>query len=137
MKAEEIAAVKIDVGKGHCALIDPEDAPLVNQYPWQNYASRRTRYAFARTVKTGNKRVSMHRLIMAAKAGQIVDHVNGNGLDNRRSNLRFCNPRQNAWNRRARRETSSQFKGVWFDKKRLEWCSYIGTPNGQVRLGSH
>jgi len=64
----------------------------------------------------------IHRLITGAKKGEYVDHVNGDKLDNRRANLRLATQQQNQRNRRrAKSKTSSQFKGVFWDKDKRKW----------------
>lgn len=75
----------------------------------------------------------MHRFLMNAQRGQIVDHKNRNTLDNRRSNLRFCTHAQNQQNRHCNRG-NSLFKGVWREGNR--WRAYIGFEGKQIWLGS-
>lgn len=77
--------------------------------------------------------VPMHRFVMKAQRGQIVDHKNRNTLDNRRSNLRFCTHAQNQQNRHFNRG-NSLFKGVWREGNR--WRAYIGFEGKQIWLGS-
>jgi hypothetical protein len=57
----------------------------------------------------------MHRQLLTPPPGKCIDHANGNGLDNRRANLRFATPAQNAWNTR-RKVSASGYKGVYFSK---------------------
>jgi len=110
------------------ALIDDEDYELVSQYKW--HVSRRGKHKlYASTgIKAGSKKtkVDMHRLIINAPKGQQVDHKNGNGLDNRKENLRVCTRSQNQRNRVANRTRgTSKYKGVSFDKKSNSWRAKI------------
>lgn len=89
------------------AKIDDADIGRVIARTW--YAV--SRYGQNFYALTGRKSISMHRMIAGAETGQIVDHINGDSLDNRGGNLRLCNAEQNAWNRRSFGRTS-QFKGV-------------------------
>lgn len=77
-------------------LIDIEDIDLVKQYRWRasNYNK-----PYARCGINKNKTIQMHRLIMKPENGLVVDHINHNRLDNRKSNLRVCTYSQNAMNR--------------------------------------
>lgn len=104
---------KIKLSKGY-ALVDEEDYEKINNLgKWTNnqgYAKRAM--VFIRCGEKITKTVSMHRLIMDAKTGEQVDHINGNRLDNRKSNLRIVNHTQNQWNRGALKNSSSKYKGV-------------------------
>ena len=68
----------------------------------------------------------MHRQILNAPKGMVVDHKDGNGLNNRKSNLRLCTPAQNVRNRRPALGSSSKYKGVSRDKSRRKWLARIG-----------
>jgi len=70
----------------------------------------------------------MHRQIMKAPMGMVVDHIDGNGLNNRRSNPRLCAPQQNRWNRRPSkaREEQGLFKGI---------CHRLGNPKAYALIG--
>src|SRR6266436_4944659 len=70
-------------------------------------------------------------------ANIMVDHINGDGLDNRRENLRWANPRQNCLNSR-KREGTSRYKGVYFNKANGKWTGQISMPNGlRASIGYH
>jgi hypothetical protein len=103
-------AVKtIALGEGFYTYVDAADFEWLNQWMW----SLRGGYA-ARMEK--RKPIYMHRLLMQAPEGLVVDHQNRNKLDNTRTNLRVCTPQENACNRSKKRGTLSQFRGVGFQK---------------------
>lgn len=111
-----MSAVSIELRGGFIALVDEEDADLVRRYRW--HAKRKSdwtqnRYV-ARSANVGGKTrcVYLHREIIGAQPGQFVDHINGNTLDNRRSNLRLCTQAQNIRNRAADKDNASGFKGI-------------------------
>jgi tRNA U34 5-carboxymethylaminomethyl modifying enzyme MnmG/GidA len=89
----------IKLTQGQFAIVDEEDYYYLNEFKWYFY--RRRNQVYAKTCVTINKKrvhLLMHRLIMDASK-KCVDHINGNGLDNRKSNLRLCERHENALNR--------------------------------------
>ncbi len=113
----------VPVGKSRFALVSPEDEHLVRDLRW--YASeRRTGCCYAirdrvplRCEETGAVNIGtlyMHRLIIGASRGQVVDHINGDGLDNRRENLRLASRSQNAAHSPRRARPASGFRGVYY-----------------------
>lgn len=103
--------------RGRVTIIDAIDYDRVSQYRWTAslHEGRAWRAQASFTDSEGvRRRLSLHRFILDAPKGTLVDHRNGNPLDNRRSNLRFATPTQNSCNRRLRRPTHG-FKGIfWF-----------------------
>ena len=76
----------------------------------------------------------MHRTIINAPKDMFVDHINHNGLDNRKANLRLVTCTQNNWNNRKRkRKSSSRYKGVHWNKTRKRWKAKIQV-NGKNRF---
>lgn len=106
---------RIRVAKDVYAIVDDEDAVRVSRISWKLRRTPHTRYAFTTSKLIGNSQKLLHRFILGLKPGEICDHVNGNGLDNRRSNLRVVTAAQNAQNcflQRREAGKSSRFKGV-------------------------
>lgn len=118
-------------------LIDDADQLLIAGIPWRVLNSTNTQYVHA---WNGNMHLYMHRLIAGAGPKHHVDHHNGNGLDNRRLNLRIATPGQNHANQgplRMRNGRTSQYKGVSLDRTRGQWQASIHV-NGKTRgLGRH
>lgn len=128
--------------RGTFAVIDEADIPLVAQYPWSCYRNPRTTspYALANRANRNDYNagtIFMHRLIMAAPKGVQVDHINGDGLDNRRANLRLCAERENAFNRRKHQPGSSRFKGVTKRSGYDRWRARIRVRGDLVALGDY
>lgn len=90
---------RIYVCPGRYALVDDEDAPRVASVDWGPAYASTTMYARTNSARIGKSQQLMHRLIMRAAVGTIIDHINGDGLDNRRENLRFVTAQENALNR--------------------------------------
>lgn len=116
--------IKLD--KGFSAIIDSQDFELVSAYKW-----------YARKGKNGNhyatstihKDLHMHRLILGlTDPNKKVDHINHNGLDNRRSNIRIATHIQNNCNKRAYPNKTSKFKGVYWNKEKCKWTVQITKP---------
>lgn len=103
--------VEIPLTKGFVAIVDDEDADLVQEFKWYALVMRPNGIYAARTVwNKGNQRTEyLHRLLLNPPPGFHVDHKNRDTLDDRRENLRVATPRQNMANAPAR---SGRFKGV-------------------------
>src|SRR5690348_1244113 len=107
---------EIPLTKGAVALVDDADERVVQGYKW--HLTGDGRYAGARTSRRhGHRQVYMHRLILGASADVRVDHINGDGLDNRRVNLRLATHQENNFNRKATGPLG--FKGVFPNRKRF------------------
>jgi hypothetical protein len=95
---------------GHVALIDAVDAHWLEKSKWYAVKHKRTHYLLG---QIDGRRVRLHRMIMGEPVGMVIDHINDNGLDNRRSNLRVCTSQDNVRNmRKPRSGKTSKYKGV-------------------------
>ncbi len=102
---------KIRLTKGFSAIVDDNDFGFINSMSWHYQPKRKTGYAIGHVIINGKRTTRrMHRIIMKAKKNEQIDHVNGNGLDNRRVNLRIATAKMNAINRRSK--PKSGYKGV-------------------------
>lgn len=98
---------------GHIVLIDEPDVYLLDEFNWCVDRGRQTFYLRTYGKALGQNRPRIHRLILQPESGYVVDHINGNGLDNRRSNLRVATHQQNNCNRVNSK--SGKFIGVHAD----------------------
>ena len=124
----------IPLTQGKVALVDDEDFEFLNQWKWNAYRNNNTYYARRRIPGT-NKKITMHRQIADAPAGVLVDHKNGNGLDNQRSNLRKASKQQNGMNRRVGKNNKSGIVGVRVSKYRT-WRCEIKLDGRSIYIGS-
>lgn len=108
------------------AIIDDEDYQLVSQYKWYPVTTRGLTYAHIIHPTR-----YMHRLILGATKGQYVDHINRNGLDNRRENLRITSQGVNIANAKMFGNNTSGYKGVV--KYRTGWKAQIKYKQGMVQ----
>lgn len=131
---------EIYIGNGLFAVCDWEDFDKVKGFKWNPTSlDNRVQWAWAYDVKhvgEKRKRVAMHNLIMSPSDGFVVDHINGNGLDNRRSNLRIATPQQNQFNT-IHKGGSSKYKGVSFDNESGLWRAYISKDGKRSWLGRY
>ena len=132
--APNVGTIQIPLSRGLFATISAVDAPLVTPHKWHAVPRGNTFYAARRaTMLLGKRRVVyMHRLILMPPDHADVDHINGDGLDNRRQNLRACTRTQNIANSRKQTSgpTSSRYKGVYWDGRLSRWRATI-KPNGK------
>ena len=128
---------RIHLTEGKFAIVDPQDFYKFNNFEWCLKEERKCFYAVRFNNRCGKNStiVSMHRLIMNPTDGLLVDHKNRDGLDNRRENLRIATHSQNECNKLQKKNTSSQFMGVSFDKHRGKWSSSIGFELKKIWLG--
>ena len=128
-------------GAGRVVLVDDEDYQLISAYRWHVWERRepgryRTHGPYAcgwvQRGDGGGGHLYMHRLITG---WPMTDHANGDGLDNRRSNLRLANTVQNGWNSAPRGGATSRFKGVSWHDKSGKWQVYISAEGKRRFLG--
>ncbi len=136
---------EIPLTRGKIALVDNDDFEKVNQYKWCAVKHKNTFYAVRaetlrsrqETRETGlprQKMVYMHRFIMNTPEGVETDHINHNGLDNQKGNLRLCTTTQNLQNKVPCVGTS-EYKGVYWAKWAKKWMTRIQYEGKQVYLG--
>lgn len=136
---------EIPLNRGRVALVDEADYEWLSQWRW-TFAGEPTGGGYAvRGCDVGGARrtLLMHRAILSPEPGLQVDHINGDGLDNRRANLRPCTASQNCQNRAVKKGTRSGFKGVtkynryWRAAIRAEgrtrYIGYYATPEEAAR----
>lgn len=128
---------KIPLTQGKYAIVDDDMFDYLNQWKWYAWKHGNTWYALRNTGRKPNRsNERMHRVIMNARKTQEVDHINGDGLDNRRCNLRLCTRSQNMGNVKAYKNSSSRFKGVSWNKINKNWRAYIRVNGKMLNLGS-
>ena len=130
----------IKLNGGFVALVDDDDEERVNEYNWNVQRAGRTHYA--RTV-IGRYIVSLHRYVVRAKPRLIIDHINGDGLDNRKCNLRSVTVSQNQMNARKpirRKGTTSIYRGVSFKPEkayRRPWRVRVYVKGRRIDVGCY
>lgn len=116
----------IPLTQGKYAMVDNEDFDKLKDINW----CYNNRYA------KNNKIGLMHRYIINTPIDSFTDHINQNGLDNRKSNLRLCNQSQNMANVKPIKNKSSKYKGVYWNKKEHKWYVQIKNKKfGNIFLG--
>lgn len=118
---------EIPLTNGGVALVDDDDYERVMQHKWRLHVMRRYKgriWAYA-SASIDRKTILMHRFIMDVPKGAHTDHINGDRLDNRRSNLRICSREENMRNRRRHANTASGLKGAYRGAGRKKWHSTI------------
>jgi hypothetical protein len=113
----------ISLTKGKYTLVDDKDYEYLSQYKWYVAESRGIFYAVRKPRLC--KAILMHRVITDAPNGMDVDHVNGDGLDNQRKNLRVCTHSQNLTNVGRRINNKSGHTGVSWNKRDKRWYVQI------------
>jgi hypothetical protein len=127
---------KIALTQNKFALVDDEDYLSLCKHKWYAAKYPCNYYAFGKIITKNNVRLNirMHRFILKPPPGKQVDHINGNGLDNRRCNLRVCTNSENQQNRH-KVCSNSGFKGVSWDKNENKWRTKIGVKGKTIHIG--
>ena len=126
----------VPLTKGHEAIIDAADVHLVKGWNWCALVTTWTVYAHRCGGPKGKqKSYYMHRILMGDPKGLEVDHIDGNGINNRRSNLREATKAQNRHNQRVSIANSSGYKGVSWHKSCDKWHARIKRDGKSQHLG--
>lgn len=118
-------------------IIDTEDLNLVKDYQWHIENSRANlQYGQASTNgKLPSKTIRIHRLIIPDSVQ--IDHINHNGLDNRKSNLRTCNNRENNCNKNFSRNPKSGYTGIRYNEKANSYYVRMMVNKREISLGHY
>ncbi len=122
------------VDGGLTALVDEEDLVFVRGMSWRALHNRRDGRASKTYAQNGAGKL-LHRVILAPPDGVLVDHINGNGLDCRRANLRLASRSENARNRGKQRNNTSGHKGVSYNKRNGRWLAFVKLDQHMHNLG--
>jgi hypothetical protein len=129
---------RIPLTEGKYAIVDPGDFYSLNSYDWYARKNRGEVYYAYRFNNSGKgpKIEAMHRVIMGSPEGKLIDHRDGEGLINRRENLREATRIENGCNKRKRKNTTSQYIGVTFRKEYGKWVAAIKHGKKRIWLGT-
>ena len=127
----------IPVGQGYYAIVDAADLPLIADYDWHLKESKRGKRVTNRYASCWieGKQTGMADLLLPHGSGLVVDHIDGDGLNNTRSNLRLATPQQNTWNSRRPCHSKSPYKGITREKSTGQWRAQIHDGKRVLILG--
>lgn len=130
--------MEIDI-YGYRVLIDDDDAQRVLARKWCISSNGREHIYFSTAGGKKSVRIRLHRFIMGCilHDGKIVDHINGNTLDNRKCNLRFVTPTQSQWNQHCHKDSRTGLKGVTWDNQRNKWKASLRIARYKTKLIGH
>ncbi len=131
-KQGSTAVRRIPLTQGKFATVDAKDYYRLAQFQWFAEFGGRTFYAVR---KQNGKSIKMHRYIMSAPSHLVVDHIDHNGLNNCRANLRLCSFAQNMRNVVSNVGATSTYKGVHWNKRMKRWAASIQFEKKQYHLG--
>lgn len=121
---------EIKLTQGQVALVDDEDFEFLSQWNWAAFKHRNDYYAIRKKAPR-----LMHRLIMKAEPGLQIDHIDHNGLNNQKVNLRRCNNSQNHMNMKPLSKTT-KYKGIEYRKTKTPYYKAYISPDGKkIDLG--
>ncbi len=130
----------IPLSRGYVAVVDDEDYEWLSERKWFATQDRKnvSTYAYRTEMRNGRTRyISMHRVILDAPKGMTVDHIDGNGLNNTRANLRLATVAQNTRNMKIKSGYSSRFKGVHWATRPKRWRATIHVGDKIFSLGEY
>lgn len=124
----------IELSSGQYAKVDEEYYEYLNQFKWS--ASKQKNSYYALRQKADKTFIYMHQEILGKSNDKIIDHIDGNGLNNTKENLRFVNKSQNAFNS-FHPNGISKYKGVWKKQDRNKaWVAEITVEGKKYHLGA-
>lgn len=110
-------------------IVDTQNLDIVTKYKWRLSTDG---YAMGRDA---DKTIMLHRILVGAPKGMVVDHINHNTLDNRNDNLRICTNQDNGRNKMTVSNNTSGRNGVSWNKSSKKWMSYITVDSKMIYLG--
>ena len=110
---------EIPLTKGYVAIVDEEDLPRLRQRSWHANIGNQVR-----ALSSWPYKIYMHQFILNVQSGQEIDHINGNPLDNRKTNLRLVSHQENMLNGSRHKNRV----GVCFNKRAKLWIAYLDRP---------
>jgi hypothetical protein len=128
----------IPVGQSKYATVDADDYERLSKYKWYVRNNGHTFYAYRHASTRGRKkslRISMHHEIIDIPEGLVCDHINHNGLNNRKGNVRPATVSQNSCNTRKRAKTTSRYRGVSQGARSNKWRAQIRANGRKIYLG--
>lgn len=114
----------IPLTQGLSATVDDQDYDRVKQYKWWTMRVGRNTYGLRTLPGTGKKEL-LHRFILQPDPKQLIDHIDGNGLNCQRKNMRIATQRQNQQNQKLRSSNTSGYKGVCLAWDGIQWVARI------------
>lgn len=132
-----LTVMPISLSQGLYALVDGEDYEQLSKHKWSAGKVHNVYYASRTNVIGKRRKILMHREIMKEPVGFQIDHINGDGLDNRKANLRICTHSQNHQNQFSRKGCTSCFKGVSRRSNCNKWEAGIKHKGKSIWLGNY
>ena len=129
---------QITLTRGLAALIDDEDYPRVSRFKWSAVKCNGKFYAARRPMVRGKgQTIYLHRFLLEAAPGLEGDHIDGDGLNCVRSNLRICTHAENRRNNKIQANNTSGYRGVSWCRSRSKWEAYINLNRQRHNLGRY
>jgi hypothetical protein len=130
----------IELTQGAFAIVDDCFFVTLNSHSWHAWRSKSGALYAVRNLPRFNgarRAIKMHRQVVSAPDGSLVDHINHNTLDNRLENLRICNNQENQWNqsKKSSAVTTSRYKGVHWSKDYKKWVASVALGAKKIRIG--
>jgi hypothetical protein len=130
---------EIRLTQGKVALVDNDDYEKLNKYKWYAHRGSTGGFYAIRWGKKGGtyegKKIKMHREIMCFPS-MCIDHINNDGLDNQKHNLRICDSSKNNYNKKLQKNNTSGLIGVTWHKRHKKWYAFIAKNRKRFFLGS-
>ena len=128
---------EIELTQGKMTLVDDEDFEELNRFKWHAHKEGTSFYALRFSYSPGGKRICirMHREILKPPREMQCDHIDHNGLNNYRENLRICTSLQNHMNRQLNKNSTSGLKGVHWNKRCKKWQVRMQINNKRKSVG--
>ena len=117
-------------------MVDDGDYKVLSKHKWTAKESGGNIFYAVRRNPTNGKHFYMHKVIMGNPSGFEVDHISGDSLDNRKSNLRVCSHKQNLRNQKLSSANTSGYRGVYLRKDTRKWEAGIKVNQKRIVLGS-